>query len=141
MLHSISLVSLFLNLEGPKITWNWKLKQWNVRRLHVILTLEPVAYNMRHFLRFIFSFSILSLLTCLFLSYGFVIRHGTAWYLMWPSYLRREGFHKKTIELCAADHFTGFYMLRIFTERYFRIGTCSIECICAVWCIISVQAR
>ena len=92
--HFISLVWLFLNL-GPTITWNWKLKQWNIRRLLIILTLEPVAYNLRHFLRFIFSFSILSLLTCLFLSYGFVIRRDTVWYLMWPSYLHWEGFNKK----------------------------------------------
>ena len=35
---------LFLNL-GPTITWNWKLKQ-NIRLL-IILTLEPVAYNLR----------------------------------------------------------------------------------------------
>ena len=100
LLHFISLVWLFLNLD-PTITWNWKLKQWNIRRLLIILTLEPVAYNLRHFLRFIFSFFILSLLICLFLSYGFVIMYGKDWYLMWPGYLRREGFHKKTIELFA----------------------------------------
>ena len=121
LLHFISLVWLFLNL-GPTITWNWKLKQWNIRRLLIILTLEPVAYNLRHFLRFIFSFSILSLLTWLFLSHGFVISHGTAWYLMWPGYLRREGFNKENYRtICVADQFTGFYMLRIFTERFFRI--------------------
>ena len=97
LLHFISLVWLFLNL-GPTITWNWKLKQWNIRRLLIIRT---CGFNLRHFLRFIFSFSILSLLTCLFLSYGFVIMHGKDWYLMWPGYLRREGFHKKTIELFA----------------------------------------
>ena len=62
LMHFISLVWLFLNL-GPTITWNWKLKQWNIRRLLTILTLNPVAYNLRHFLRFIFSFPILSLLT------------------------------------------------------------------------------
>ena len=107
LLHFISLVWLFLNL-GPTITWNWKLKQWNIRRFLIILTLEPVAYNLRHF-------------TCLFLSYGFVIRHGTAWYLMWPGYLSREEFNKKSYRtICVADHFTGFYMPRIFTERYFR---------------------
>ena len=97
LLHFISMVWLFLNL-GPTITWNWKLKQWNIRRLLIILTLESVAYNLRYFLRFIFSFSILSRLTSLFLSYGFVIRHGTARYLMWPPAIR---FNKKTIELFA----------------------------------------
>ena len=141
MLQFISLVWLFLNL-GPTITWNWKLKQWNIRRLHVILTLEPVAYNLRHFLRFIFSFSILSLLTCLFLSYGFVIRHGTAWYLMWPSYLRREGFHKKNYRTLRSRSFHWFLHATNFYGKVFpNIGTCSRECICAVWCIISVQAR
>ena len=71
LLYFILLIWLFLNL-GPTITWNWKLKQWNTRRLLIILTVKPVAYNLRNFLRFIFIFSILSLLTCLFLRYDFV---------------------------------------------------------------------
>ena len=136
MLHFISLVWLFLNL-GATITW--KLKQWNTRRLHIILTLELVAYNLRHFWRFIFSFSIFSLLTCLFLSYGFVTMHGTAWYLMWSGYLRWEGFNKKNYRtICVADHFTGFYMLRIFTERYFRIQAHVLESVFARYDVLSV---
>ena len=54
-LHFISLRWLFLDL-GPIITWNWKLKHQNVRRLFIIFNLKPVAYNLRHFLIFIFSF-------------------------------------------------------------------------------------
>ena len=120
------MVWLFLNL-GPTIIWNWKLKQWNIRRFLIILTLEPVAYNLRHF-------------TCLFLSYGFVIRHGTAWYLMWPGYLSREEFNKKSYRtICVADHFTGFYMPRIFTERYFRTQAHVPESVFARYICISYR--
>lgn len=102
-LKAVMICCTSLQWDNCSSIWVQKLLETENQNNKIFEDHLPLAYTSRHFLRYVFNFSILCFFTCSFLYYDFVIRQGTAWYLMWPGHLC-QGFNKKEQTLHILDN-------------------------------------